>query len=134
MARENDAVLIDAMESAKRRIKRNIYLKFTFLINYLFLVRSGLEGRTNQFDHFCKVEVEELKCGDPAQFYLAQGLQFNCNKELQTRCEVSCANGEASSEFVQCTIKKGRVNWKPSSLQCRAVEGETHKKRVILRF
>ena len=83
--------------------------------------------QTSQFEHFCKVEVEELKCGDPAEFYLAQGLQFNCNKELQTRCEVSCDNGEASSEFVQCTIKKGRVNWKPSSLQCKAVEGETQK-------
>ena len=112
------------MESVERRIKSKLYFQ---VLSFILFFRSGLDARTNKFEHFCKVEVEELKCGDPAQFYLAQGLQFNCNKELQTRCEVSCANGEASSKFVQCNIKKGRVSWKPSSLQCKAVEGETQK-------
>merc|ERR1711892_1279387 len=58
-----------------------------------------LTGRTNNYDHFCKVEIDELKCGDPVQYYLAQALPFNCNKELQTRCEVACMTGEASNEF-----------------------------------
>ena len=82
-----------------------------------------MSGRTSNYEHFCKVEAEELNCGNPKDFYLAECVTYNCNKELQTRCEVSCAKGEPTNEFVQCSIKKGKVSWKPETLSCKAEEG-----------
>ena len=75
-------------------------------------------------DHFCEVKAEDVKCGLPEEYFKqsAADVVFNCNKELMTRCEVTCKQDGAvsSTDFVQCDINKKNVSWFPRLITCDA--------------
>ena len=73
-------------------------------------------------DHFCEVKAEDVKCGTPEDYFKQSEVLFNCNKELMTRCEVTCKEGVSSTDFVQCDINKKNVTWFPRLITCDAKE------------
>jgi hypothetical protein len=72
----------------------------------------------------CDVKVEDLKCGAPVDFYKSSpNIEYNCNKELEATCEVTCKNGfESTSTDVKCAISAGKISWSPPAIGCRKPE------------
>ena len=69
----------------------------------------------------CAIAAEDLQCGSPVDFYKSSpNIEFNCNKELETGCEVSCRNGfDPTADLVKCSLKNGQVTWAPKTIACK---------------
>lgn len=82
----------------------------------------------------CDIKIEDLKCGAPVEFYKSSpNIEYNCNKELEATCEVSCKNGfHPTSDQVKCTLDQGKISWSPATIMCKRPESDGMLKLIYV--